>query len=131
MACETYQYSSLDTTTPHIRLLKMLPGLDDDVIRLELDNVQVDDETLQYDAMSYIWSPDNAMQEVKIANKSLLLQTNIWQFFKHSRSNKFTMHKLWVDSVCINQEDPERPRFAASLQYLRMPDAYLFGLAEM
>ena len=105
MACQTYQYSPLDATTPHIRLLKVLPGLDDDVIRLELDNVQVDDETLQYDAISYTWGTDNAMREVKIANKSLLLRTNIWQFFKHCRRTKLTMNKLWVDSVCINQED--------------------------
>jgi hypothetical protein len=106
MACQTYQHLPLDTATPHIRLLKLLPGHEDDDIKLELENVQLDNDKLQYDAISYTWGPEQPLQVVKIANKSLLLRTNIWQFFKHCRRTKITVNKLWVDSICINQEDP-------------------------
>ena len=105
MACEIYQHLPLDTATPHIRLLKLLPGHEDDDIKLELENVQLHNDELQYDAISYTWGLEQPLQVVKIANKSLLLRTNIWQFLKHCRRTKITVDKLWVDSVCINQED--------------------------
>jgi hypothetical protein len=132
MARSRYQYSPLDTAVPHIRLLTLLPGPDGEEIRLELDNVPLDDVKFQYDAISYTWGVENPKQEVKITCKYLLLRSNIWHFLKHCRGTMVTKNKLvsiqYVSTRKILLR--KRPKCVAWPKYSRLPDACSFGLAR-
>lgn len=48
-------YGALDATLKEIRLLKLAPGDFDDDLVITLQTRRLDEETLEYDALSYVW----------------------------------------------------------------------------
>lgn len=89
---------------PHtFRLLNILPGQEDDLIRCEL-SLQNLARRPEYYALSYEWGSDEQHVSVIVNNKNTSIQRNLHTFLLRLRLQQ--CHRtVWVDSLCINQED--------------------------
>ena len=104
-----YQYEALDSSSRDIRLLSILPGLQDDALHLRLRTYPLEDAIdARYDAVSYMWGSADHLHEAYIDGKIMYLRDNIFRFFKHCRDTAFISKRLanlWVDAVCIDQSN--------------------------
>ncbi|KAK5677603.1 hypothetical protein LTS10_010177 [Elasticomyces elasticus] len=106
---EAYQYEALSIASGmEIRLLKIDDGHADSTLRLRLLTVELNSTTPQYDALSYMWGSKDNVQIAFVDNKSVRVRENLSSFLKHYRDTIPGGHKdsyLWIDALCINQED--------------------------
>ena len=103
----SYVYRTLCTS--NIRLLTLLPGCVDDKINVILESVELtSDDIPNYEALSYTWGTSGADTELHVIQngefKSLAITQNLATALQHLR-NKHQSRRLWIDAVCINQED--------------------------
>lgn len=116
-----FQYPSLDPKARTFRLLRMVPGKKHEPIRCELTEESLDSHP-SYIALSYLWDQtDINAVSVQCNNAVLNVRPNLWAFLRRFRKRKAKGHlKLWVDAICINQNDvPERNQ-----QVSKMRDIY-------
>jgi hypothetical protein len=57
-----------------------------------------------YSALSYRWGDDEPIYPVILNGKVLHVRRNLWDFLMLARDNGWTK-RLWVDALCINQQD--------------------------
>jgi hypothetical protein len=57
-----------------------------------------------FSAVSYTWDDQTRDQEIHLRGTSLKVITNIKLALPHL-TNSATTHHLWIDGICINQED--------------------------
>ncbi|KAK4560845.1 hypothetical protein LTR86_005425 [Recurvomyces mirabilis] len=103
-----YTYEPLDLTRHSIRLLKILPRTDDNVISLSLQVVDLQDVKGGYDAVSYEWGQESNQQLISVNGKDLMIRQNIWRFLQHCRDTEFAQQHyeyLWIDAICIAQQN--------------------------
>jgi hypothetical protein len=125
-----YQYESLAVDRDEIRLLTLLPGQFSEDIKINLDIVQFQiDRPPKFEALSYAWSEavlDSIQNEDKAttyeslprtpddlslvyiagSGKTLPVRPNLSAALRHLRSVA-EPRVLWVDAICVNQEDLE------------------------
>ncbi|PSN60059.1 HET-domain-containing protein, partial [Corynespora cassiicola Philippines] len=104
-------YGSLPLNPPsnEIRLLRILPGQDDQMVVCTLKSVSLDDEPF-YEALSYHWGdpgicrPVIVYSEKEQRNCMLDVTRNLEAALRHLR---FPGHSrtIWIDAICINQRD--------------------------
>ncbi|WPB04575.1 uncharacterized protein RHO25_009221 [Cercospora beticola] len=86
-----------------IRLLKLLPGQQDEVVALELKTFYRGKEP-GYKAIAYTWGDLDNQKEVLIDKAPHLVTVNchyaLWQTRLH-----YAHSWIWIDSLCINQND--------------------------
>lgn len=87
------------------RVLSFLgSNIDETVVHCEWSVISVDDPE-PYFALSYVWGGPNIREHDLICNGRLMKITyNLWVALKAVWS-KFPTRKLWVDAICINQDD--------------------------
>lgn len=102
-------YHRLPTTTG-FRLLKILSEGGDDILRCSMFNADLAaQETPSYIALSYTWHEESlptTFQPVLINDKRLDVSLNLWNFlqnYRHTAGERI----IWIDQICINQEDEE------------------------
>lgn len=118
---ETYKYTPLDTSKPSIRLLEILPQKQNGCIALSLTHVYLSDFRNQFHTLSYTWGPKEPTFQIFIDGKSVYVRKNIHLFLLHCYETAvIRVRWLWVDSICINQEDLEEK----SKQVQMMSDIY-------
>jgi hypothetical protein len=87
----------------HIRLLRVLPGANDDPITASLLTVALDDDP-EYDAISYVWGDPNVTKTIMCDDAVMSIRENL-----HSALHRFRQadepRTLWADALCINQQD--------------------------
>lgn len=99
------------------RLLHLLPGAFADDIDVELESVSICEnghDPPKYEALSYVWGPLLAHEpKIRVKNKGnpvnaparyLTVRENLRCALQHLRSET-TVRTLWIDAICINQED--------------------------
>jgi len=98
----TYSYKPLP---PHryIRLLKLRPGSWRDDICCELE-VAFLDEQPKYEALSYAWGVEQDSQRISLDSQPFSISPTLESALRRLRLAK-SPRKLWVDCLCINQED--------------------------
>ncbi|KAK4447319.1 heterokaryon incompatibility protein-domain-containing protein [Podospora aff. communis PSN243] len=108
---EPYQYSRLSTApdSSYTRIFHLQPGNASDVLRGRLVHVDLDaPPLLSYDAVSYTWSRNR-----------LWIQRNLYDFLVRLREfGKF--RPLWIDALCIDQDESSPEVKAEKMQQLRM-----------
>jgi hypothetical protein len=66
------------------------------------------DEDPEYEALSYVWGSGENKQKILIDGQQLSVTANLAEALEYLY-NRDGPRKLWVDAICINQEDiPER-----------------------
>jgi len=105
----TTLYSSLPLPrhSRSIRILDVEPSAssDDESIRGQLRVVSLDDNNMEFSALSYVWgAPASPPRMITCGLYSIPITANCWSALWHLRKH-FGSMSLWIDSVCINQDD--------------------------
>ncbi|KAJ8132957.1 hypothetical protein O1611_g673 [Lasiodiplodia mahajangana] len=104
-------YQSLDPTVKHIRVLELLPGVFESDLRGIIRTVALNDKP-SYEALSYTWGARTEDRALKIRSDAkwvyksteLPITDNLFRALRRLRRS-FKTRVLWIDAVCINQED--------------------------
>lgn len=112
MTDQTYTYKPLPGHRD-IRLLKLHPGFWEDNIRCELDVISLDEQP-QYEALSHAWGSNENTEPISLDGKTFLTSITLESAFRRLRAEK-RPRILWVDWICINQDDADERRVQVSL----------------
>ncbi|KAF7942587.1 uncharacterized protein EAE97_006041 [Botrytis byssoidea] len=103
-----YSYSTDPLDSGSIRLLGLMPAKDLSspiYCRLHDYSLRESDRGVHlYEALSYVWGSLENPKVVYINNRSLSVTANLYTALLHLRDRAFE-RIIWVDSICINQED--------------------------
>jgi hypothetical protein len=59
-----------------------------------------------FDALSYCWAGLKGMEEIMLCGRKTSVTANLYEALRQLRSTTSTV-RLWIDSICINQNDRE------------------------
>ena len=103
-----YQHSKLPSLSS-IRLVKLLAGPLNDKLQCEIDVVTIEDD-LDYEAISYVWGTSENKPAIQVCseygNSALEIPANLGAALRRFRHGSST-RTLWIDSICINQNDDD------------------------
>lgn len=102
---QSYNYQPFQKPTQEIRLLTVLGGEDEEEIHIDLTNFNRDAVAYEYDAISYTWGQPGPSYAIYIDGKALELRQNAYLFLKHLRKTRITRRKIWIDAICIDQQN--------------------------
>jgi hypothetical protein len=123
---QSYIYKSLSTKS-HIRLAEIQPATESSPLNITLREILLPSGSQQqccdkYQTLSYEWGDGPRSTPLLCDGETLLITTNLLAALQRLRSPTESL-KLWVDSICINQEDIEE----RSSQVALMPLIYKSG----
>ncbi|KAI4638359.1 hypothetical protein J4E93_010159 [Alternaria ventricosa] len=87
-----------------IRVLKLQPGDTDHDIKCSLEIVDLEQSKGSYEAISYVWGDPNDTIDVQCNGQRVPITLSLadaLRNFRHTSEPRL----LWVDALCINQED--------------------------
>ncbi|GCB26910.1 heterokaryon incompatibility protein 6, OR allele [Aspergillus awamori] len=97
-------YDKLDSSANQIRLLTIIPDENDESpVRGSLHTVSLND-TCDFDALSYVWGDTSVTVDISVDDCLVGVTPNLHAFLRRLRQPK-TGRTVWVDYVCINQND--------------------------
>ena len=72
---------------------------------------------LDYDAISYVWGAAPASVKIMCNKKPLLITSTALQMLQylHRHQKNGRRRRIWIDAICINQEDKEEKRMQIPL----------------
>ena len=115
-----FTYIALGSPHLEIRLLELLPGTGKDKVHCRLSARL--SELPTYEPLSYFWGPPTHTIEIFVNGDSFLVTRNLGAALTWLRRPD-AARVLWVDAICINQEDKLEKRDQIPL----MADIYQRG----
>lgn len=97
-------YSEIPLTTDDIRLIRLSPGRWTDPIRCELLHTSLSAKS-KYHALSYIWGSKAVTRNILLDGNPFPATVNLEGALGHLRHQHDEGLFLWVDALCINQND--------------------------
>ena len=91
------------------RLLTIMPGFREENIATRIFTAElpvVPGKMLHYDALSYVWGNQADKRQISCNGQSIEVTQNLHSAFVQLRS-EHDEHVIWIDQLCINQDDPE------------------------
>ena len=89
--------------TDEIRLLHLQPGATNDPLICQLVHSTLLEKP-QYEALSYMWGSKESPLQIDLNGGIVDVRNNLWQALIHLRLPD-TTRILWIDALCINQND--------------------------
>ena len=132
-----YTYQPINSEALDIRLMTLLPGSDEDDIKIELRIINLpsrkgvtddkggdtSDRFPVYEALSYAWGSEKRLISIIIEEAereyTLAVTQNLAEALRHLRYDD-RPRTFWIDAICVNQQNLEE----RGLQVRRMPDIY-------
>jgi hypothetical protein len=118
---EPYVYESFagdasSTLPTQIRVLHLLPGTKEEAIRCSLLHVTVN-KRFPYEALSYTWGSSDRCHQVECDGFYLRVTSTLQEALRTMRypDKKRT---LWIDQLCINQEDIQERNSQVAIMHL-------------
>ncbi|KAE8446244.1 hypothetical protein EG329_012330 [Mollisiaceae sp. DMI_Dod_QoI] len=103
-----YHYSSLSQGPGRIRLLRLLPSESIETeIQCELLEYNLQKSSYGahlYEALSYTWGDSEKPRSISVNKQTLAITENLHAVLLRLRDHSFE-RILWIDAVCINQQD--------------------------
>jgi hypothetical protein len=96
---DEFTYSPLGPL--EIRLIKILPGRDSDLIRCTLENVSWDDNP-EYETLSYVWGPDQLYASIILNGRPFLVRSNLWFALYYLRGHRGTKTRTLREDEAIH-----------------------------
>lgn len=111
-------YKRLDRKKKEIRILTLRGSTDSSDANLEgitcsLEHVQLDEANPFY-ALSYVWGPASDSDLIDLDGQAVLIRKNLWQFLQQL-CKRFSALRVWLDYICINQQDIEERNYQVSM----------------
>ena len=103
-----YIYRPLEDTSSSIRLIQLKPYAGSKV-HFTLIEKSIDDPQIEYDALSYFWDSFKGTTVVICDDQELTVTKNCHAALCRLKpsSARQDSRLLWVDAICINQEDTD------------------------
>ncbi|KUI68532.1 Heterokaryon incompatibility protein 6, OR allele [Cytospora mali] len=99
------EYQPLNTYLNEIRLLSLQPSKNiDGPIACSLSTISLDDKPL-FEALSYVWGGATATADIFVDGVAFSATTNLHDALKHIRPRTGDPRIMWIDAICINQND--------------------------
>lgn len=109
-----HAYRALDHLRSEIRLLTLSPSSHPtDPIKCSLSHVSLDDSP-QFEALSYVWGPPVPTLDIVVEGARFTVTMNLHQALEALRHAE-KPRVLWVDAVCINQDDDDEKAYQVPL----------------
>jgi Heterokaryon incompatibility protein (HET) len=113
-----YRYQPLDHDQQQIRVLKLLAGKRQDAIRGELIPTSLSSATrLSYETISYVWGDPIRTAWLDISGQVLPVPFNTASALRRMRRADHE-RVVWIDAICINQDDHDERGQQVSLMGL-------------
>ena len=114
----TMKYRPLDPVSKQIRLLKLHSGTEVEDIECHLEHVSLEDNP-EFTALSYVWGDLTDTRTIYLHNVPFPVTKNLHSALRSIRSHTpDEMSILWVDALCINQQDLAERSCQVSLMQL-------------
>ncbi|KAJ0325048.1 hypothetical protein COL5a_007551 [Colletotrichum fioriniae] len=97
------QYAHDSLKEGQFRLIHLLPGHDDDDVRIDLTNEWLN-APVKYHAVSYAWGNARDKAYITCKEKEIQITKTLFEALKRWRSPAEEV-VLWADSICINQRN--------------------------
>ncbi|KAH7398652.1 heterokaryon incompatibility protein-domain-containing protein [Phaeosphaeria sp. MPI-PUGE-AT-0046c] len=125
----TYAYKSL-LAGNSIRLLSLSPGSGDCPLEAQICIAKIEDGVI-YEALSYVWGDSSLKKTLIVDGQSLLISDNLYSILLQLRQPE-TSRILWIDAVCINQQDTTERGIQVSMmgQIYRQADIVICWLGN-
>jgi len=95
----------LDPSSRDIRILSLMPGQPADPIICSLSKASLY-ESPQYDALSYVWGDPSICNKISLEQQERNVTVNLFAALRRLR-HATERKQLWVDALCINQDDDD------------------------
>ncbi|KAH7364796.1 heterokaryon incompatibility protein-domain-containing protein [Rhexocercosporidium sp. MPI-PUGE-AT-0058] len=100
-------YKDLNGEREEIRVLELAPGQSCDPIVGTLSTISFkSDPKPSYEALSYVWGDANDTSDISLSGHVVKITQNLEEALLRFRQPHHS-RTLWVDAVCINQDDVE------------------------
>lgn len=109
-------------------MLELQPGAGDEPLRGILFDVSLDDSTVDFEALSYVWGAayENAGTIDLGGGQCLELRPNLRDAL-HNLRHESSTRRLWIDAICINQADHREK----GTQVMLMAEIYTRGISVL
>lgn len=101
---QTYIYNTLRNRSQDIRILSLLPGEWASPIRCKMETKSLDEKP-EYCGLSYVWGDEEKKEEIYVDDVDVHVTTNLKLALLYLREKRTGPLRLWVDALCINQND--------------------------
>jgi hypothetical protein len=92
-------------------------------LEVSLERTSIDDNLVNYEALSYVWGSPTGDQPLKCDGKTLLVTANCESALRHLRGPE-SGRTLWIDAICIDQGADEESMRERNLQVAMMGEVY-------
>ncbi|CAG9981033.1 unnamed protein product [Clonostachys byssicola] len=114
-------YANLKISGRQIRLLTILSTEPEISCRLEVAELK---DELSFNALSYVWGDPTVTKAILVNGHRILVTINLVSALEYApyhlhKAKHATSKKLWVDAICINQEDiAEKSRQVSLMKHI-------------
>lgn len=98
---DSYKYESLDSSTSHIRLIKLEPK-NGNTITANLFIASLD-HAPKYEALSYTWGNSRELSMIHLDDTPFQVTRNLGMALEKLQGTETRI--IWIDAICINQKD--------------------------
>lgn len=88
-----------------IRIVELLPDKEGSQLRCLIHTSRISDKE-NYEALSYVWGPSNFTEEIQCDDQVLPITESL-KIALHRFRLRNSSRKLWIDQLCINQDNME------------------------
>jgi len=106
-----YKYHPIDLDRPGVRLLQLSRGKRGDDIHCDLFDGWISqvEHGIPFEALSYTWETTEKSAQITVNGCTMQVTANLYSALQHLRLEAVD-RVLWVDAICINQENMEERR---------------------
>jgi Heterokaryon incompatibility protein (HET) len=109
---DSLKYEAIDKSTDQIRLLVLQPKTRFGLVKCNLESRSLDSAG-SFEAISYRWSDNGQPMAILVGRQRKIVSNTVYLLLRSLQSD--SKRVLWLDSICINQDDKEEKEWQIPL----------------